>query len=430
MIKFLVFLTLIQSATFASEWSHKGEVSLQWRRFDDDKDISTEDTGALVFTRLETVYESEQYRHVFRGFARVDQKDSDRDFMALEDFYFSRYLDSEQKWLALAGYKIFNWTATEAFHPADVVNSRNFDSDLEYFEKLGELTLEVSGFFNWGSLSFFLWPRFQKPQFPGNRSRLGFGVDLATPQAVNGNDIDDEWVPQGGARMTMMLDDGDLSFHLIHHIDRNTPLVGTNDYTFNVLANRFVPADVNAFRINPTPYYFKKTQAGGTLQYAFSNLLVKFEGAYRWFQNDMTILTASGERRPLDHGEVAMGFEYTLPINIGAGDTSLFFEGGGIVGTTKEERAQLGIFQRDVLLGLRHTFNDIMGSELFISVIHDIERDDERLYNFSYSRRLSDFWKVSAGFRIYDADQKGSVPLGLESLDGAHHVLINLNRYF
>jgi hypothetical protein len=71
-----------------------------------------------------------------------------------------------------------------------------------------------------------------------------------------------------------------------------------------------------------------------------------------------------------------------------------------------------------------------MGSELFLSIIHDIERDDERLYNFSYSRRLSDFWKISAGLRIYAAKQKGTNPVGLESLDGAHHVLINLNRFF
>ncbi len=429
-MKLLLLAFFLPLTILAEDWSHKGEVSLQWRRFDDDNNVGTEDTGALVFTRLESVYEDEMNRHVFRGFARVDQKDSDRDFMALEDFYFSRYLDEEQSWLALAGYKLYNWTATEAFHPADVINSRNFDSDLEYFEKLGELTVEVTGLFDWGSVSFFIWPRFQKPQFPGDRSRLGFGLDLANPQAISGSNIGEEWTFQGGARVGFTLDDGDVSFHLIHHVDRNFPITGTHEYTFNSLLGRFVPNDLNAFQNNPTPYYFKKTQAGGTLQYAFSNLLVKFEGAYRIFQDDVSILTVNGERKPIDHGEVALGFEYMLPVNFEGGDTSLFLEGGTILGTTKEERALLGAFQRDVLLGVRHSFNDIMGSELFLSIIHDIERDDERLYNFSYSRRLSDFWKVSAGLRIYDAKQKGTNPVGLESLDGAHHVLINLNRFF
>jgi hypothetical protein len=79
---------------------------------------------------------------------------------------------------------------------------------------------------------------------------------------------------------------------------------------------------------------------------------------------------------------------------------------------------------------VRHSFNDVMGSELFVSLIHDVERKNERLYNLSYSRRLSDLWKASVGVRIYDAQQKGAVARGLESLDGAHHGLITLSRFF
>lgn len=429
----IILTTLLGGTSFAEEegtWDNKGEVSFQWRRFDDDNIVRTEDTGMLVFSRVESVYTDEQSRHVFRGFARVDQKDSDRDFMALEDVYFSRYLDKDQQWLALAGYKLFNWTATEAFHPADVINSRNFDSDLEYFEKLGEPTVELTRFFDWGTVSFFIWPRFEKPQFPGDRSRLGFSRDLGRPQAVNGTDTGDEWALQSGVRVGYTMDDGDVSFHVIHHVDRNFPIVGTHEYTFNALANRFIPNNTAEFQTSPTPYYFKKTQVGGTLQYALSNALLKFEGAYRVFSDDIAILTAEGLQGPVDHGEVALGLEYTLPINIKGADTSLFIEGGTILGTTELERSRLGAFQRDVLFGVRHAFNDVMGSELFVSMIHDLERDNERLYNFSYSRRLSDLWKINSGLRIYDAKPKGSVARGLEVLDGAHHFLINLTRFF
>ncbi|MCF8059886.1 MAG: hypothetical protein K9K67_11350 [Bacteriovoracaceae bacterium] len=430
MMKLAFITSLICFSTFAQEWANKGEMSFQWRRFEDDKVERSVDTGMLVFSRVESVYTDDENRHVFRGFARVDQKDSDRDFMAFEDVYFSHYLDSEQKWLALAGYKLFNWTATEAFHPADVINSRNFDSDLEYFEKLGEPTVELTGVFDWGSLSFFIWPRFEKPQFPGNRSRLGFGLDLSRPQAIQGTKVGEEWALQGGFRLGYTMDDGDLSFHVIHHVDRNFPIVGTTDFTYNPFVQRNVPNNLTAFTSNPTPYYFRKTQIGGTLQYALSNVLLKFEGAYRVFQDDLEVLTAEGLRKPVDHGEVAFGFEYTLPFSLDGADTYLFFEGGTILGTTKEERARLGAFQRDVLLGLRHSFNDVMGSELFVSMIHDVERKNERLYNLSYSRRLSDLWKASVGLRIYDAKQKGAVARGLESLDGAHHGLITVTRFF
>ncbi len=430
---FNVFLILgalcFSGEAFSQEWDHKGEVSVQFRQFEDDKIETNEDTGLLIFTRVESVYKGDKTRHVFRGFARVDQKDKDRDFMAFEDVYFSRFFGAQEEWTVLAGYKLFNWTATEAFHPADVVNSRNFDSDLEFFEKKGELTVEVSREFNWGTFSLFMWPRFEQPQFPGDRSRLGFGIDIARPQAVDGTDIGDTWIAQGGMRLTFGLDDGDLSFHLIHHVDRNFPVTGTANYTFNSFFNQNIPDDPAALASAPVPYYFKKTQLGGTLQYAFSRLLVKFEGAYRSFEKDRGILTAQGVLKPVDHGEVALGFEYTLPIE-SSGDTTLFFEAGSILGTTKDERARLGAFQRDALFGLRYSFNDIMGSELFVSFITDLERDNERLYNISYSRRLSDVWKIQTGLRIYDAPQKGATPLGLETLDGANHVILNLTRFF
>jgi hypothetical protein len=437
MIRILALLLNIlcfSPMALAQEWEHKGEVSLQLRRFENDDLESTEDTGLLVFTRVESVYKDDDHRHVFRGFARVDQKDKDRDFMSFEDVYFSRFFGEQQEWTLLAGYKLFNWTATEAFHPADVVNSRNFDSDIEFFEKKGELTMEVSRQFDWGTFSLFMWPRFEQPQFPGGRSRLGFGSDFGRPQAVNGTETGDTWIPQGGLRFTVGLDDGDLSFHLIHHIDRNFPIVGTANYTFNVFANANIPNDVTALQNNPVPYYFKKTQVGGTLQYAFSRLLVKFEGAYRVFEKDLEILSARDAtttelRKPVDHGEAALGFEYTVPFE-STGDTTLFFEVGSILGTTKDERARLGAFQRDALFGLRYAFNDIMGSEVFVSFITDLERDNERLFNLSYSRRLSDVWRIQTGLRIYDAPQKGALPLGLEALDGANHVILNLTRFF
>lgn len=433
-MKKLFLLFFLPLMVFAEEdpgqWSNRGEISLQWRRFEDDNVTRTEDTGMLVFSRVEATYTDEMNKHVFRGFARVDQKDGDRDFMALEDAYFSRYLNEEQTWVALAGYKIFNWTATEAFHPADVVNSRNFDSDLEYFEKLGEPTVELTHYFDRGFLSFFVWPRFERPQFPGNRSRLGFGLDFNRPQAISGTETGEDWAFQGGVRLGYTLDDGDVSFHVLQHIDRNFPIVGTTEYTFNSFANRYIPNDTNAFQNNPTPYYFKKTQIGGTLQYVLSELLVKFEGAYRIFEDDLQVLTAEGLQAPVNHGDVAFGLEYQLPFSLDGADTSLFFEGGTILGTTKVERSRLGIFQRDILLGVRHAFNDVMGSEIFVSMLHDLERDNERLYNFSYSRRLSDLWKINLGFRVYDAPKKGSVARGLEVLDGANHCLINLTRFF
>jgi len=312
-----------------------------------------------------------------------------------------------------------------------VVNSRNYDSDVEYFEKKGELTVELNKEYDWGDVSLFYWPRFENPQFPGAHSRLGYGRYLNRPKVVSGNNVvGDQWTPQGGMRFRYLMDDGDLSFHVIHHVDRNMPLTGTMNYGTNPLTGAAYPLEVNKLKSNPTPYYFKVTQVGGTLQYAMSNFLFKFEGAYRVFQKtNKHIYTASGLLQPVNHGSAAFGLEYNLPA-WSMGETSFFFEGGGIFGVDKQTRARLSVFQRDILGGIRHAFNDVMGKELRLMVVHDLERKNENLLTFSYSQRLSDVWKVSTGLRVYAAPQKGTVPQGLEVLNGAHHVYMNLIRFF
>ncbi len=430
-IFFISLFALVVTPSFAKEeWFNRGQVSFQFREFENDNDENTEDTGMLVFSRVEAKYTGGPFEHSFRGFARVDNKDSDRDFMAIEEFNFSMRFGEGESWKILAGYKLFNWTATEAFHPADVINSRNYDSDLEYFEKLGELTLELNKEFDWGDVSFFYWPRFENPQFPGAHSRLGFGTDISRPQVMDGEEAQDgQWTAQGGVRLRYLMDDGDLSLHAIHHVDRNMPLTGTINYGVNPLTGATVPLDVNRLTTSPTPYYFKKTQVGGTLQYALSSFLLKFEGAYRIFQDAKEIYTASGLQKPVDHGDVAFGLEYNLP-EWSMGETSLFFEAGGILGADKDTRAQLSIFQRDVLTGFRHSFNDVMGREILLMWIHDIERANENLITFTYKQRLDDLWNISTGLRVYDAPKKGSVAQGLEVLDGANHAYFNLIRFF
>ena len=72
---------------------------------------------------------------------------------------------------------IVNWTATEAFHPADVINARNLDSDLENLEKLGEpmVALQLGPFEETIAVAAVHALR-SKPLFPSPRSRLSFAA--------------------------------------------------------------------------------------------------------------------------------------------------------------------------------------------------------------------------------------------------------------
>lgn len=435
MLKTLVVLSLFVSVgSYAQdEYSGQGEVALEFRQFEKDQSELTEDTNISVFSRLEQRYKSDPFEHVFRGYARVDKKDQNRAFVALEDAYFSSYLLEEYK--VLAGYKLFNWTATEAFHPADVINSRNFDSNLENLEKKGELTLEFEAPFFDGVLQFYYFPRFEEPEYPGEQSRLS-SVKLERSVVVDGVDTttNEYWTNQFAIRMTQSLFDADISIHYLNHIDRNMPMVGTTNYT-TILGN------LQPLTSQVTPYYYRKSQIGGTYQQVFGDLIVKFEFANRTFEQDKTILTAKSatlkaanagnyEAKFIEnHTEAAFGLEYVLSLPGGV-DANLFFEGNGIFGVEEQERIDRSTFQRDIMLGFRIAFNDVMGTEIYTTLITDIERDNEYLLNAKISRRLSDNWKFEGGLRVIEAPQKGVIKEGLEVLDGDSYVFTNLTRYF
>ncbi len=427
-MKILIALTFLWPLAAVADFSSMGEVAFEYRQFKDDGNSATQDVGIAAFTRLETSYEGDAYDHRIRAFARLDDKESSRNLLWVEDAYAAYFLDEAKLWRVLAGYKIFNWTALEAFRPADTVNSRNYDAPLERPEKRGELALELEMPLYQGALTFSLFPRVENPHYPGANSRLGLGFMPAEPVWVDGSETDrDQWRLQFAVRATQMIADADVSLHVLRHYDRNFPVLGTSDYSFAF--GTYVPnqgiASMNV------PHYFQVTQIGGTLQYPFwDGWIVKAEAAHRDFEEDLKVLTFNGLQTPKDHSEVALGFEYGTSHDSGA-ETTFFLEAQRMFGTVKEERSALSIFQSDVFFGIRHARNDVMGTEFVLSAIVDTERSHEKLYNLQAARRLSDVWKASAQVRIFDAPPKNPArPTGLEVLNKNHHASFVLTRYF
>lgn len=434
----LVFLFCLSFAAWA-EVSSFGELALESRAFQDDDNPATQDWGLGAYSQLEVNYQSGAFTHVFRGTARVDRKDEGRNFVTFEDAYLSARIFGGIK--LLGGYKIFNWSATEAFHPADQVNSRNFDGELENLEKKGELTLEAELPFYRGTFSLYYCPRFEDPKLPSAKSRIGgAGIELGGPTVVDGMDADsnDKWVPQYGVRTIQYLDWGDFSAHALRHVNRNYPLLGTHLYeTVNVFGiDVLAPGDTT-----PTTYYLPGWQFGSTAQVLTDSGVIKLEGAYYKFDDhkpifDLALFDQNSEapeeellQEREDHGELVIGYEHNFYHDNGT-ESTLLFEGITLLGLDKEERAEMSVFQRDAFLGYRFSFNDTMGKELLFSVIADLERNREYLYNLSYTQRLSNTWKIETSLRVYDAPQKGEIPQGLETLDEATGVNLTLTRFF
>jgi hypothetical protein len=402
-----------------SNWTSSGEVSFESRIFKDDDKATTEDRGLSLFTRLEAVYKGEKLDLIFRGFGRVDRFDKGRDVFAPEDAHLKYSLGPAN---LIAGYQMFNWSATEVFHPADVLNSRNFDSNIENQEKIGELTLSARFDLFDGDLTFYYFPKYEKPIPPGRRSRLGIdiGFDVADPSFVEKNNFvsTDSYGNQYGVRLAQTLGDTDFTIHYLRFMDRLQPL-----YFF----------DGSVIR----PHLFMMNQIGGTLSSVLTEGIIgKFEFAHKDFiaDNPVTnILLTPTTRSPIDHTQLVWGLEWGWGNSNGT-DTTLYAEYQYYKpdkSISSARRDELGIFQNDLFIGCRHAFNDVNGKELVVSLISDMNRSHEYLFQSTYSQRLNQFWKIKLGLRYIDAPIKNKpTPIGLEVLNQDHQFSLAFSRFF
>lgn len=415
-----VALLLTLAATLlAGDWKSKGETTVESRLFEDDHQDLTQDSGLGLFARLEVDAKQGPWRANLRGFGRLDRKDGERDLTSIEEFW-AGYRD--QNWEARLGYQMLNWTATEAFHPADLINSRNFDSNIENPEKLGELMFSLRRRLGEGGLTLYYMPYLEAPRLPGGQSRLSFlpaGAAYRNAVWVTERDAlaDDHWADQYGLRYNQTVGDVDFSVHYLDHLDRSQPQVALD---FD-----------NGLQV--TPVYFRVRDLGVTYLQVVGPVILKLEAGHRDFiEAEAALLAgigATGVAQPLDHQQLAFGLEYGRSHENGS-ETTLLLEGQAVTGVDKVERAALSPWQRDILAGVRHAFNDTMSREILVTTIVDLERSHEFLLNFSYKQRLSDTWSIQTGARYVDAPQKDATAQGLEFLDQSNQVFLNVSRFF
>ena len=357
-------------------------------------------------------------------FSRFDPRDRARSVFIAEELW----LELKLPYMRLrAGYQMINWTATEAFHPADVINSRYFDSAIENPEKLGEPMVSLRAEIPHGSIDAMFMPVFIEPVFPTARTRQRFqppGQMLAEPIVLDrdGDVVAQRvsfpayrFVPQGALRVQQTWGSADVAVHALAHIDRNYPFVM-----------------LRSGRRRPHPVFMPVLQTGGTYQQALGALLVKLEAAYRWYQLPSPGQAPFGQPIPnRDHFVGAAGLEYSLPHAAGS-ESTLLLEGQLFVPQNGDMPYYAKpLFQHDVLVGVRHAFNDEASRALTVVGIVDVVRPQEFFINAGYAQRLGETWSVQAGVRIVRVPPRDpAYPQGFEWLNNSHHVYANLYRHF
>jgi hypothetical protein len=402
----------------ASAWTSQGAVGLESRVFRDDGDPATQDHGVGMLGRLELRHRHGPFEEKARGFGRLDGFDRERSTLIAEEAWVQ--VRGERARFRV-GLDLVNWSATEAFHPADVINARNLDSDIESFEKVGEpmaaLALRA---LESTTVTLMFMPVYTRTRFPSPRSRLSFappGVDLrGKPLRIDrqGALTSSELGPQAAIQIRQVVGSADIAVHAVEHMDRLQPIVLLDPTT-----------------LAPRLLYQTVRQVGGTYQQALGPVVAKLEGAYRRFVSARPeVADQTGPLPGRSHGVVAAGLEYGITHLNGASST-LLLEGQAVLGVDQQTRLALDPFQRDVLVGWRFARNDEAGREVLVFAVADLERPGEYLLNAGYTQRLGETWTIAAGLRLFQA--KDAAPLdarGLQLIRNGDHLRVALIRHF
>lgn len=412
----VVLPLIVTSSEVCADWQARsgGQVGLSTRAFYPDDKPETEDVGLALESELEYKGKSGGWRTHISGFGRVGVFDNSRSIAFLKDAWVGYKTDAVEIRL---GAQVLNWTATEAFHPSDVVNSRNLDSNLENSEKIGEPMARIRFRMGQGGLTILAMPMRIESRFPGRSSRLSLagdalpaGLELGEPIWVDsgGTEGNEWWAVQYGFRFDQTVASMDFALYYLHHNERFP----------------------TAFALNQSgisPVYAHVQRAGATWTQAVGEWLIKLEADHS-FVSDVNLqesLVVSPPR--VDHTAVALGVEWGWPYENAEGTVLVEGQYAIAPGASAEERAQLGPFENDVLVGYRHSWNNAEGTELTTGIILDVERPDEVLGNVLLSHRLSDYFSVEASGRVVFADSEESI---LHGQNGAHLVQISLIRFF
>ncbi|MEE2756955.1 MAG: hypothetical protein VYA30_09850 [Myxococcota bacterium] len=411
---YIVLLGLLGlSSASWSKVSSRGEIVLSSRVFSPDSDTLTKDQGLALATELESRGRHGPVRHQVRLFGRVAAFDEDRSVVFFKDAwvgYKNPYLEFK------VGPQVLNWTATEAFHPADIINSRNLDSDFENAEKLGEPIASIRLRFLNGGLTAYAMPIRISPLFPGQRSRLNLTEGAALGDGLwmtpTGTLSSESWGAQWALRLDQTIGSADFAVHVVQHNDRTQPAIVADPQTGLV-----------------QPVYGRVDRLGLTYTQAIGEWLMKLEVDHRMFDELM-----SGPRRlvvrdlPVDHTAVAVGAEWGWGYQLGHEGTLILESQFAVTAdSSASEMSQLGPFQRDGLIGYRHTWNDTAGTEMMLGAIFDLQRASEFLGTLSLSRRISDVWRAKLGMRAIRAPEQTSL---LNAYHNLYSAQLDITRYF
>lgn len=296
---------------------------------------------------------------VFSPFARLDSADKERSHADIREF---NYLHVGDGWELRVGLGKVFWGACEFVHLVDIINQTDLVESLDGEEKLGQPMVHLSLVRPWGVVDAFLLPYFRERTFPGVKGRLrsALVVDTDHPGYESGSE---ELYQDVALRYSHSLGAVDYGLTFFSGTSREPFLLATvTDRAEAVLQ----------------PFYEQIDQAALDLQGVYGSWLIKGEALYR-----------SGYGRSF--AATTLGFEYTLVAVFDSG-MDLGLLGEYVFDDRSQDRA--GLFDNDLMAGLRLAFNDAASSEILVGLVQDLNQSS-RLLTVEAGRRIHDYVRIN-----------------------------------
>lgn len=418
------FFLGLPSADFIAD-KLSGELQFEGRAFEkiDAESEETADTAAAVFLRLQQSFssESDKWEAKAKAFARFDAIDSGRNIVFPEDVWVSY---TEGFYQFRLGFQNFNWTQMDIFQPAELLNSVNFDSEIENLEKIGEFALTFKMKLSFGFLQAIYMPLVFPAHFPSSKSRFSLlepGQEMGDPIYVkkDGTLVEKKQFNQFAFNFSKSFDDFDLNLFFVDQIDRRVP-----EIVFQTSSNSF------------RPVFFPIATYGMNIIYPKDEWVFKAETVRRLVTNPVQP-TIFGELQKKSHSLISLGVERGFDWS--GKSITAFVEYQRVFGLSDDgesaeelalEEQKITVFQNDAAVGIRINFNDIKGREIRLLADVDLDVSSQILASIVYKQRFAEVWETKIGYRYISAPQQAAIKIGLEEFDQDNYGFLLLTRYF
>ena len=391
--KIIVLFAMISSSALASDFSFTPSVTTEFRYFPE----SPAYDGQLEYFQPSVYFSGEgrwiskdrKKRLQFEPFLRVDVQDDERSHFDIRELNYSQRFSNFD--LLIGNAQIF-WGVAESRNVVDVINQFDEVENSDETDKLGQPLIRFGKFTDIGRFEVYYLPYFRERTFPGGdgRQRGPLTVDLDNAEYDEGRE---EWAGDFALRYQHQIDQFDIGIHVFTGTARAPFLKSNGEGTSHI------------------PIYQKLTQGGVDIQRTWDAWLLKLE---------VVIADQSGDNFTSN----VFGLEYTFFDFSNSGiDIGILFE--GLYDNRDENKTASTLFENDIFVGARFTWNDFQESELLLGAIIDW-KTGSMFSSIEYERRIGENMKFEVEAQYFLAND--SEPLAQFERDS--NLTLKLTRYY